>query len=205
MDAVTQARLLLQLPLNFDEAQLKHQYRQRAKALHPDHNDSPEAQTQFQELTLAYQCLQQSLRDRSADAAADPMAASENSGGPKVTVVRRQASAQPASSPPPPPLTPEQLLLRRNAEIQLEELRRQGKLVQALLVVDVLLQQLPNDARAQQLKGWVYYDYAQQLIGQKKVDRARQYLKGALKWAKGDAELWRRIEATYTRLERRGR
>lgn len=205
MDEVTQARLLLQLPVDFDEAQLKQQYRQQAKALHPDRNDHPEAHTQFQELTIAYETLQQVLRDRAQAASVNHSDAANNPAGTRVTVTRRSSPTQSAPPPEPPPLTPEQQLLRRNAEVQLEDLRQKGQWVQALLVVDELLRVLPQDARARRLKGWVYFNYAQQLIEQRKVDRARQYLKGALKWAKGDADLWQRVEATYTRLERQGR
>ncbi|AZB73500.1 J domain-containing protein [Synechococcus elongatus] len=205
MDEVTQARLLLQLPLDFDEAQLKQQYRQQAKALHPDRNDHPEAHTQFQELTIAYETLQQVLRDRAQAASIKHSDAADNPAGTRVTVTRRSSPTQSAPPPEPPPLTPEQQLLRRNAEVQLEDLRQKGQWVQALLVVDELLRALPHDARARRLKGWVYFNYAQQLIAQNKIDRARQYLKGALKWANSDAELWRRIETIYTQLERRGR
>lgn len=204
MDAVTQARALLNLPPDFDEGQLKQHYRQQAKALHPDRNNHPEAEAQFHALTLAYEQLQQVLRDRRSTHSAASLDRSTTEGKPKVTVVRHQPVTQSAPIDPPV-LTPEQQLLRRNAEVQLEDLRQKGQWVQALMVVDALLRELPHDARSQRLKGWVYYNYAQQLIAKNQVDRARQYLKGALKWAKSDAQLWKRVEETYNKLERQGR
>lgn len=66
---------ILQIPLGSDEEAIKKAYRQKALKIHPDINDSPDANEKFHELCEAYEILiSHSSRLREMDLSAEPYA-----------------------------------------------------------------------------------------------------------------------------------
>jgi tetratricopeptide (TPR) repeat protein len=182
---------LLHLPQEFDPLHLKQQYRQRAKACHPDLYPGDEAATcQFQALSWAYgyllQYLEQSPQAHLSSPSIDPSLA-------------ELATAAVPNSGIPSQTNP----LQRSEQLQrIRELARTGKLLQAIVALDHLIQQFPHDPRLKTRKGWIYYSHARLLNQQRRIALARKYLKASLKLALGDRLLHNRVEALSSHLER---
>lgn len=190
---------LLDLPRDFDPLGLKQQYRRRAKACHPDLYPGDEAATrQFQALSLAYGYLLQSVEVSQQDHSAEQRPAERSN---------TTEQTPPAASDSRRSEVDQSL---RTVQLQrIKALVRQGKLLQAVVALDHLIQRFPQDPRLKTHKGWIYYSHARLLIRQGRLDLARKYLKAALKLAMGDGtspaaahcSLVSRVEQLYAQLE----
>jgi tetratricopeptide (TPR) repeat protein len=83
----------------------------------------------------------------------------------------------------------------------LQESLREKRFARAVLIVEGLAQRLPFDAEIRQWQAITYQYWARQLIEEKKLDKAKIYLKKALQSDPHNRSLWLEIEKDFQRLE----
>lgn len=197
---------LLGLSAGATLADLKSSYRKLARRYHPDVNRGDRGcHEKFIEINQAYQILLQALE--STPVSANP------AGSPT-------ASATPRRSPPPPPpppprvvrkepsfrysphLTELEQLLKRKGYLQLQQLLKYKRFPRAIALVEALAHRIPRDAEVRQWQAIVYQRYGRYSIECGQLDKARIYLKKALKTDPHNRSLWVEVERDFRRLER---
>lgn len=183
---ITDCYRLLELNSHASLAEVKASYRRLARQYHPDVNpDDRQAQEKFIQVTEAYKLL--------------------------VVVVAKTPAAQ--SSPtatrisrkPPPPAQPVSAFdqnLKQTAYRQLQELLKYQRFPRAIALIEGLAQRLPADREVRQWQAITYQCWGRHLIGQRQVDKARLYLKKALRTDPHNTSLWAEVERDFRKLER---
>jgi tetratricopeptide (TPR) repeat protein len=163
-------------------------YRKLARIMHPDVNpEDLKAHNRFVTLNQAYQLL---------------LEASE----PKQQLVTIPTSRT-AKTVVSPPAKPTPTLSRYDAELKwttyqkLQELLKQREFIKTIALVDGLAQRLESDRDVRQWQGIVYYFFGQHLVDRDQLDKARIYLKKALKADPNNSELWQQVNHEYRRIE----
>ena len=72
----------------------------------------------------------------------------------------------------------------------------------AIALVEGLAQRLPQDREVRQWQAIVYQRWGRQLVNEKQLDKARIYLKKALKTDPHNQALWAEVEQDFRRMER---
>jgi tetratricopeptide (TPR) repeat protein len=162
--------------------EIKGAYRKLARVMHPDVNpEDLHAHNRFVTLNQAYQLLL---------AVAD--------GSHRVTTT---PTPQP-SAPPVPTLSKQEAELKWNSYQKLQNLLQQREFTRAASLVEALSQRLIGDADVRQWQGIVYYFFGQHLIDRCQVDKAKIYLKKALKADPNNAQLGSQVDLEYQRIEK---
>lgn len=91
--------------------------------------------------------------------------------------------------------------LKANAYTQLQEFLKGQRYPRAIALVEGLAQRLPNDAEVRQWQAITYQRFGRYLIGQKEGDKARVYLKKALRTDPHNKSLWYEVDRDFRRLE----
>jgi len=190
-------------------ADIKASYRRLARQYHPDAYSgdarlAKQAQEKFMQLTDAYQLLLkvvpsgkphqprtvQSPVHRQSPAAEPPPPRSEQ----RVRVTRKAPS-------PEPPSAADQDLLKQRAYRQLQDLLKFKRFPQAVALTEGLGQRFPQDLEIRQWQAITYQQWGRQLITEGKLDKARTYLKKALRTDPHNRSLWKEVERDFRRLE----
>lgn len=181
---------LLGLRTGATAEEIKAAYRRLARQLHPDLNPNDDrAKERFIRIAEAYRFLM-SVIDPESDS--DPQPATE----PKVTITRKSGGDQAA---PELSLVDQQLL--RSSFEQLQDLFKLKKFPRAIALVEGLAQRFPNHPDVRQWQAITYHRWGQQLIVDREYDKARSYLKKALRTDPHNRRLWAEIEQDFRRLE----
>ncbi|MGI8934959.1 J domain-containing protein [Leptolyngbya sp. BC1307] len=90
--------------------------------------------------------------------------------------------------------------LKQEAYSQLKELLRQQKFPRAVALVEGLAQRMPADSEISQWQAIVYQRWGRQLIGQGQLQKARIYLKKALRTDPNNQSLWREVNHDFWQL-----
>jgi tetratricopeptide (TPR) repeat protein len=158
-------------------------YRKLARIMHPDVNPADDhAHTRFVTLNQAYQALL-----NAANAPVSPTG--------KTTTVK--APSKPAAT-----LSRQEAELKWSSYQKLQELLRQREFVKTVALVDGLAHRLGSDRDVQQWQGIVYYFFGQHLVDRDQVDKAKIYLKKALKADPHNSKLWEEVNFEYRRIDR---
>ena len=188
--------------------QIKASYRRLARQYHPDINPSDQhAKDKFIQLTTAYQML---LADQSAT-----KSPTEAAGLPKVVVrkkVTTEAASSVASSAPiasphkapiqiNPKLSPLEQQLKESSYQQLQQLFKEQKFPRSIALVEGLASRLPQDPEVIQWQAIAYQRWGRQLIHNKQPEKARIYLKKALRADPHNRSLWAEVEKDFRRIE----
>lgn len=197
-------RLLgLRTGASFDE--IKASYRRLVRQYHPDANpeDPQQAKEKFIQLTAAYRQLMDTVQPSTPQAAPKPSepvrpptTSTPNSTPPKVTVKRK--------SPPierTPDLSKTDQQLKTSSYEQLQTLLRGRRFPRAIALVEGLAQRLPNDREVRQWQAIAYQQWGRYLISQNESDKARIYLKKALRTDPHNRSLWYEVERDFRRIE----
>jgi tetratricopeptide (TPR) repeat protein len=202
---------------------IKASYRRLARQYHPDANphDLDRAKDKFIQLTDAYKHLisvvppspaLSSQSSSSQRAKPKPAATPEI----KVTVSKtvsnppqQQAAPKPRAktsrkSPPiefNPDLSLSDRQLKENAYEQLQHFLREQRFPRAIALVEGLAQRMPHDSEVRQWQAITYQRFGRYLIGQKEGDKARVYLKKALRTDPHNKSLWYEVDREFRRLE----
>jgi len=171
---------------------IKVAYRRLARQYHPDVNEGDqESHLKFIEVTAAYKHLLEHIPADAAPTTPKPT-------GVKVTSV----------SPPPsvvqfsPELSDMDRRLKQHSYDQLQLLLKTHRFPRAIALVEGLAQRLPEDIEVRQWQAIAYQRWGRQLIQDRQYDKARVYLKKALKTDPHNRALWSEVEREFQRLEK---
>jgi curved DNA-binding protein CbpA len=183
-------------------SQVKASYRRLARQFHPDVNPGNEqAKIKFMAITEAYKFL---LGVAPRDV--------EESKPPVPTQVK---SATPSPSPPTVKVTQKEPTiqhhtvvlsaidqkLKHDSYLQLQHLLKYQKFPRAIALIEGLAQRIPDDVEVRQWQAIAYQRWARHLIGEYDLDKARNYLKKALRTDPHNRALWAEVERDFRRLE----
>ncbi len=174
---IDQCYQLFELTPGASPIDIKAAYRRLARMMHPDLNPGDRhAQTRFVTLNQAYQALLKSGELRSVPGTNTPEPA------PVATLSQREAE------------------LKWHTYNTLQDLLQQRKFHQAVALVDGLAQRISQDLHVRQWQGIVYYFLGQNLIDLQQIDKAKIYLKKALKVDPQNIQLKQQIDWEYQRI-----
>jgi hypothetical protein len=166
-------------------------YRKLARIMHPDANpEDLKAHDRFVTLNQAYQLLLKTI-----DSGRQFM---------PTATERTKRAAKTASTPkakPAPTLSRYDAELKWNTYQKLQELLQQREFVKTIALVDGLAQRLECDRDVHQWQGIVYYFFGQHLVDRDQLDKARIYLKKALKADPHNPELHQQVSHEFQRID----
>lgn len=164
--------------------EVKAAYRRLARAMHPDLNPADrDAHKRFVTLNQAYQALLESLE-----------------AGQRLAAV---ACARPttAGQAPVPVLSQQEADLKWSTYRKLQVLLQQREFHKAVALIDGLAQRISHDLHVRQWQGIVYYFLGRHLVDLHQVDKARIYLKKALKADPQNKQLAQQVSSEHQRIE----
>jgi tetratricopeptide (TPR) repeat protein len=192
-------------------SQVKASYRQLARQYHPDVNpDNEEAKSKFIAITEAYKFL---VSVASMDATASKVPNSTQHSTQKSPAAKPKTEAPPVQpktvkvtpkhrqNSPSGQLSATDRKLKQDSYLQLQQLLKYEKFPRAIALVEGLAQRLPEDPEVRQWQAISYQRWGRYLIGQNQVDKARIYLKKAVKTDPHNRALWAEVERDFRRLE----
>jgi tetratricopeptide (TPR) repeat protein len=196
---------------------IKASYRRLARQYHPDANPDQQSQAQekFIQLTDAYKQLINVVPPPPKVPRPEPTVARSEpkvkfTVTPKPTtpkVATPKATAQPQSTRKSPPIEFNADLsfvdrqLKATSYEQLQQFLRGKRYPRAIALVEGLAQRMPNDVEVRQWQAITYQRFGRYLIGQKEGDKARVYLKKALRTDPHNKSLWYEVDRDFRRLE----
>lgn len=189
-------------------AEIKASYRRLARRYHPDVNPADgQAKEKFIAITEAYQFLlsvakvtgmAQESSQSQPPAQSKPVEPPPPPPPPPATKVTRK---QKPVEPEPPPLSDTERELKWRSYEQLQLLLRSQKFPRAIALVEGLAQRLPEDPEVRQWQAIAYQRWGRQLINEGQLDKARIYLKKALKIDPHNKSLWSEVKRDFDRIE----
>ena len=178
-------------------SQVKAAYRQLARQYHPDVNPgNEEAKNKFIAITEAYKFL--------VNIAPSPSEVPNSTQ--QQTVAKTQPQTVKVTRKPSPTQNSQDFSaaeekLKQDAYSQLQQLLKYQRFPRAIALVEGLAQRIPEDAEVRQWQAIVYQRWGRHLIGEKQVDKARIYLKKAVKTDPHNRALWAEVERDFRKLE----
>ncbi len=183
---------------------IKASYRRLARIYHPDSNpeNQQQAKEKFIQLTDAYRQLINVIQ---------PPADGTDSPTVNLRQERQSATSQPpqvkvsVKSKPPlqnsPELSPTDRKLKQNAYAQLQQMLKEQRFPRAIALVEGLSQRLPEDIEVRQWQAITYQRFARYLIQTQQGEKARIYLKKALRTDPHNKSLWQEVNRDFRHLE----
>ena len=182
-------------------AEVKASYRRLARRYHPDVNPQDQkAKEKFIEVTTAYKFLLSVL---------DPDGASQ-----KTESANPQPPAKPADRPVTikvvpkapavefnPNLSVVEQQLKETSYQQLQQLLKSQRFPRAIALVEGLSQRIPQDPEIRQWQAITYQRWGRHLVNAKQLEKARIYLKKALRTDPHNRSLWAEVEQDFRRME----
>ncbi len=199
---------LLGLTYGASRGEVKTSYRRLARRYHPDINPGDKlAQEKFIELTEAYKFLLSVVKASGSDqvsssfqtvtAASEPLNAEVSPSRPAATKgTCKQPSVQCS-----PPLSEVEQQLKWNSYEQLQQLLKDRRFARAIALVEGLAQRLPQDPEVRQWQAIAYSCWGRHLVNERQLDKARIYLKKALRTDPNNRSLWAEVERDFRRME----
>ncbi|MEG3938306.1 MULTISPECIES: J domain-containing protein [unclassified Microcoleus] len=187
-------------------SQVKSSYRKLARQYHPDVNPGNEqAKNKFIAITEAYKFLvniapadvaESTTASSTVAPTSTPPAAAVKDRSQTVKVTRKQ---QP--TPDSPDLSAAEEKLKQDAYFQLQQLLKYQRFPRAIALIEGLAQRVPEDREVRQWQAIAYQRWGRHLIEEKQVDKARIYLKKAVKTDPHNRALWAEVERDFRKLE----
>ncbi|MEG4089934.1 DnaJ domain-containing protein [Microcoleus sp. Pol12B4] len=187
-------------------SQVKTSYRQLARQYHPDVNPGNEqAKNKFIAITEAYKFLVKIAppdvaESKVANSTVPPTSTPPDLGvkaqPQAVKVTRKEAAVQSNAE-----LSAAEQKLKQDAYFELQQLLKYQRFPRAIALIEGLAQRVPEDLEVRQWQAIAYQRWGRHLIGEKQVDKARIYLKKAVKTDPHNRALWAEVERDFRRLE----
>jgi curved DNA-binding protein CbpA len=196
-------------------SEIKASYRRLARQYHPDVNPGDQrAKEKFIELTAAYKILLSTVKatdGQTSQGTANNAAASSTAQSPPATpkATVKQTKPEPQikviKKQPGVEFTPQlsdiERKLKQTVYAQLQQLLRDQRFPKAVTIVEGLAQRVPQDPEVRQWQAIVYQRLGRSLVSQKQFDKARIYLKKALRTDPHNRSLWAEVEREFRRIE----
>jgi tetratricopeptide (TPR) repeat protein len=169
--------------------ELKAAYRSLARKFHPDLNpDDLDASQRFIALNEAYQILLGKIQAHSVRTApANPVGSYST----------RSDTPQAAKTHP---ATKHEDELKWQLYYELQSLLKQQQFPKAIVLIEGLAHHNPLDAQICQWQGIIYSQYGHQLVQHREFEKARIYLKKALKVDPHNRQLWQDVDRAFNRI-----
>ncbi len=178
---------------------IKAAYRRLARQLHPDINPGDRrSQEKFIQVNEAYRFLLSVVSPLGIETLPSETPHSEAT-QPKIKVTRKAEKPSPVQSNPNHSLIDQQL--KQTSYKQLQHFLRSRRFPRAIALVEGLAQRLPSDPEIRQWQAITYQRWGHQLIQDKQFDKARLYLKKALRTDPHNRSLWGEVERDFRRIE----
>ena len=175
--------------------ELKAAYRSLARKWHPDLNPNDlEAHQRFINLNQAYQVLLVGIAAPTEPQAHAPATPGTNPKTVRVTTDR--PTPQPAATP----ATKNEHELKWQLYYELQSLLKQQQFLKAIVLIEGLAHHAPLDRQICQWQGIIYSQYGHQLVQRREFDKARIYLKKALKVDPHNRQLWQEVDRAFNRI-----
>lgn len=188
-------------------SQVKASYRQLARQYHPDVNPGNEqAKNKFIAITEAYKFLVNIAPPDVGESKVGNSTVPPTSTPPD-RAVKAQPQAVKVTRKEPPVQSNADLLseaeqkLKQDAYIELQQLLKYQRFPRAIALIEGLAQRIPEDLEVRQWQAIAYQRWGRHLIGERQVDKARIYLKKAVKTDPHNRALWAEVERDFRRLE----
>jgi tetratricopeptide (TPR) repeat protein len=194
---------LLELPPKATIADVKAAYRRLARRYHPDVSPDPESQERFIRVTAAYR----QIMDQWDPATTRPSRPAPPAPQAHTSVRTRPVRPKTATVPKAPKVQFNPLLSEFERELKEKSFQRLQKLFagqrlpSAIALVEGLAQRIPHDPEIVQWQAIAYHRWARQLIDRHDFDKARVYLKKALRLDPHNRTLWVAVEQEFRRIE----
>jgi curved DNA-binding protein CbpA len=208
---------LLGLRAGASYEEIKSSYRRLARIYHPDANPSNQQQAneKFIQLTEAYRKLSSVVspsnlsspnlerketartkasgpRDRPASTPPRQVRTSAPQGNAQVRTPSVQTS---------PNLTPTDSQLKQESYEQLQQLLREHRFPRAIALVEGLSQRLPQDLEVRQWQAITYQRFGRYLIGVNQSEKAKPYLRKALRTDPHNQALGYEVDRDFQRIK----
>ncbi|MEQ9671070.1 J domain-containing protein [Coleofasciculus sp. G2-EDA-02] len=181
---------LLGLSDGASRSEIKASYRRLARQCHPDVNVGDQlAQTKFIELTQAYKLLLNVVK---------PLATTPSAEDSQTVTVTKKPPTKP---PTIPPLSEIEYQLKWTSYERLQQLLKEQRFARAIALVEGLAQRIPHDPEVRQWQAITYQCWGRYLVKDGQLNKARIYLKKALKTDPHNRSLWAEVERDFRRME----
>ena len=188
-------------------SQVKASYRQLARQYHPDVNPGNEqAKNKFIAITEAYKFLvniappdvaESKVGNSTVPPTSTPQPRGVKAQPQAVKVTRKESPVQSNADL----LSPAEEKLKQDAYVELQQLLKYQRFPRAIALIEGLAQRIPEDLEVRQWQAIAYQRWGRHLIGERQVDKARIYLKKAVKTDPHNRALWAEVERDFRRLE----
>ena len=192
---------LLELSASASFAEIKESYRRLARQYHPDSNPADQrASDKFIALTEAYKLLVNVVQPAQEESSPEPVKSQNTVARPQQGATKVTRKEKP--TPKTPQLSETEQQLKWSSYQHLQQLLKYQRFSRAIALVEGLAQRLPQDPEVRQWQAIAYQRWGRQLLNEKQLDKARIYLKKALKTDPHNRSLWSEVERDFRQMEK---